>query len=444
MNYMNNIASFKNGQIMDTIANKNLSGRTILKEGKVVDPKNNIENIKDIGIIGDTIVEISDKIKPEKGDIIINCSNLLVVPGLIDMHLHLHDLFEITTNPIFRGVADGITMGLSPGGGNTLMAPGLIGAEVDRGLPMNVGVYLGASNVLSTMATTEELISFFKGELDAHTAFTKISRDSFTNTTGQLCVGIKEHASHFLLSDEDLESIFDICTNAKLMFMSHTQDPHRAEHLVSLGVGRQIHLGHADFSGCGTHGDPLESIQNILSLIKRPGVTAEFVTTILRPGRGSRESMYIPKRSQQLSLDAVHNGDVKILVSDGSNDATLKGGGDTRDNIPCLIELANEGILSLKDSIATMTWNVAKHFGDVTGQSYWYEKIGHLGVGALANITCIDELDKLATYTIVNGKIAGFENRAIRRAYDAGRLVTSYGLIKNTGIGDIPMFKYFD
>lgn len=64
----------------------------------------------DIAIIGDTIVEVADEIKPEKGDIIIDCSNLPVVPGLIDMHLHLHDLFEVTTDPIFRGVADGVTI----------------------------------------------------------------------------------------------------------------------------------------------------------------------------------------------------------------------------------------------------------------------------------------------------------------------------------------------
>lgn len=443
MEYMDNItATFRNGKLIDTIGNKILSGRTILKQGKVVDPKNDIEGIKDIAIIGDEIVEVADNIKEEKGDILIDCSNLLVVPGLIDMHLHLHDLFEVTSDPIFRGVADGITMGLSPGAGNTFIAPGLMAAEVDRGLPMNVGVYIGASNVLSTMATTDELVKFFKGELDPEIASTKMTRNAFSNTTGTLCVGIKDHMGHFLLSDEDLESIYTICTEAKMMFMSHTQDPNRAEHVVSLGKGRQVHLGHADFSGCGTHGDPVESIQAILELMKKPGVTAEFVTTQLRPGRGSRECMYVPKKAHQISLDAVHNGDVKILISDGSNDATLKGAGDTRDDIPCLLELVEQEVLSLKDSIATMTWNVAELFGEVTGRSFWHEKIGHLGVGALANITCIDELDKLATYTIVNGKIAGFENRAVRRAFDAGSLVTSYGMIKNSGIGDLPMFTY--
>ena len=57
------------------------------------------------------------------------------------MHLHLGDLFEVSTDPMYGAVANGVTMGLSPGAGNTFMAPALLGAEVDRGLPVNIGVY---------------------------------------------------------------------------------------------------------------------------------------------------------------------------------------------------------------------------------------------------------------------------------------------------------------
>ena len=46
-------------------------------------------------------------------------------------------------------------MGLSPGAGNTFMAPALVGAEVDRGLPINIGLYQGAGSVLSTMLSVE-------------------------------------------------------------------------------------------------------------------------------------------------------------------------------------------------------------------------------------------------------------------------------------------------
>ena len=106
---------------------------------------------------------------------VINCEGLLVTPGIVDMHLHLGDLFEVGTDPMYGAVANGVTMGLSPGAGNTFMAPALLGAEVDRGLPVNIGVYQGAASVLSTMLSVEELIKLYKGELDEETASSRMT-----------------------------------------------------------------------------------------------------------------------------------------------------------------------------------------------------------------------------------------------------------------------------
>ena len=436
------LASVKNGSMKDTVGEIAKSGRIILKQGKVIDPKNNLQDVKDIAIQGDSIIEVSDNIKEENGDIVINCEGLLVVPGLIDMHLHLGDLFEVSTNPIMCAVEDGVTMGLSPGAGNTFMAPALLGAEIDHGLPINIGVYLGAVNVLGTMLSTEEIIKLFKGELDAETASSKMTRNAITNTTAALTIGIKDHMGHFIMSDENIEKIFEITSKAKLMYMSHTQDPAHAERLVSLSKGRRLHLAHATAAGCGTHMDAVEGMRRVIDLCNNKNVSAEFVTTMLRSGRGSREGLQIPKAAQQLAYDALESGKVNILISDGQNEATMKGFGDTRDNIPAILELAEMGIWSLSDSIASMTYNPAKLIGETTENPWWTEKVGNLGVGALANITIIDEEDKLATYTIVNGKIVAFENRIVRRNQGAGGWISKFGMVKRTGVGDLAMFQY--
>lgn len=436
------LASVKNGSMKDTVGEIAKSGRIILKQGKVIDPKNNLQDVKDIAIQGDSIIEVADNIKEENGDIVINCEGLLVVPGLIDMHLHLGDLFEVSTNPIMCAVEDGVTMGLSPGAGNTFMAPALLGAEIDHGLPINIGVYLGAVNVLGTMLSTEEIIKLFKGELDAETASSKMTRNAITNTTAALTIGIKDHMGHFIMSDENIEKIFEITSKAKLMYMSHTQDPAHAERLVSLSKGRRLHLAHATAAGCGTHMDAVEGMRRVIDLCNNKNVSAEFVTTMLRSGRGSREGLQIPKAAQQLAYDALESGKVNILISDGQNEATMKGFGDTRDNIPAILELAEMGIWSLSDSIASMTYNPAKLIGETTENPWWTEKVGNLGVGALANITIIDEEDKLATYTIVNGKIVAFENRIVRRNQGAGGWISKFGMVKRTGVGDLAMFQY--
>lgn len=435
------LATVKNGVMKDTVGEVKTSGRLILKGGRIVDPKNQIDGQMDLMTDNGVICQVGGDIRPEKGDRVIDCEGLIVMPGLMDMHLHLGDLFEVSTNPIYCAAEDGVTMGLSPGAGNTFMAPALLGAEVDHGLPINLGVYLGAANVLGTRMSVEELIRMFRGEMDAETLSEKMTRNGITNTTAALTVGIKDHMGHFIMSDENIEKIYEITSEANLIYMSHTQDPAHAERIVSLSKGRPLHLAHATAAGCGTHMDAAEGMKRVLDLVDGDHITAEFVTTMLREGRGSREGLKLPAASQKLAYDALHSGKVKILISDGQNQATMKGFGDTRDNIPAVLELADAGVLTLSQSVAAMTCNTAELIGKRTANSWWTEKTGHLGTGALANITVVDKADKLATYTIVNGEIVSFENRTVRRNCGAGGWVSKFGMVRKTGVGELTMFS---
>lgn len=435
------IASVVNNKLSDP--SKDLGkGRTILKNGLLIDPKNEINQVMDIAILGDEIVEVGQDIYVEKGDKVIDCEGLLVVPGLIDAHLHLGDLFEVSTNPIYGAVADGVTTALSPGAGNTFMAPALLGAEIDRGLPLNIGLYQGAASILSTMLTVEELIQLYKGELEEDIAATRMTRNGFTNTTAALVMGIKDHMGHFIMSDENIDKIFEITSKANMIYMTHTQDPAHVERLAELSKGRHLYLGHTTAAGCGSHADAVEGMKRVVELCRKDNITGEFVTTMLRKGGGSREGIIMPEKSQQVAYEALENGIVDILISDGQNDATMKGFGDTRDNIPALLELAEMGILSLSDSIATMTANPARYIGERTANSWWTEKTGHLGKGALANVTVINENTKSLAYTLVNGEIVAFENRAVRRGSGAGGYVSKFGMVRTTGVGDATMFSY--
>lgn len=436
------LATVKNNVMKDTIGDIPVTERILLKGGYVIDPKNGVSAEKDVLLGNGVVLEVADDIAGEKGDRVINCEGLLVVPGLVDMHLHLGDLFEVTTNPIFCAAEDGVTLGLSPGAGNTFMAPSLLGAEVDHGVPINLGLYLGAANVLGTRMTVDELIAMFKGEIDSDILSDKMTRNGITNTTAALTVGIKDHMGHFIMSDENIDKIFEITSKANLIYMSHTQDPAHAERLVGLSKGRPIHLAHATAAGCGTHTGAAEGMQRVIDLVDGDVVTAEFVTTMLRDGKGSREGLQLPADSQKLAYDALASGKVKVLISDGQNQATMKGFGDTRDNIPAIIELADKGVLSLEESVATMTKNPAELIAKRTANPWWSEKIGNLGVGALANVTIIDKADKLATYTIVNGEIVSFENRAFRRGLGAGGWVSKFGMVRKTGVGELAMFSY--
>ena len=66
---------------------------TVIKGGRVIDP-GNLDDILDIVIKGGKIVEIKQNALSgyeNKESKVIDASGKIVVPGLIDMHVHLRD-----------------------------------------------------------------------------------------------------------------------------------------------------------------------------------------------------------------------------------------------------------------------------------------------------------------------------------------------------------------
>ena len=63
---------------------------TLLKNGRIIDYKTNIDDYFDILIENAVIKEIAKKIDIE-ADEIIDCTNLFIIPGMIDIHCHLRE-----------------------------------------------------------------------------------------------------------------------------------------------------------------------------------------------------------------------------------------------------------------------------------------------------------------------------------------------------------------
>jgi dihydroorotase len=436
------LARVRQGRLHEPSESLEPSGRTVLKGGRVIDPANDVDAEGDLALRGSYVVEVGDNITPERGDRVYDVRGLQVWPGLIDMHLHLGDLFEISSSPIFESVADGVTVALSPGASNTFMAPSLLGAEVDRGVPVNIGVYLGGLNVMGSQLSVDELVTLFRGELQEEVAYEKMTRNPITYATAPLTVGLKDHMGHFIASDEVLDGLFEVSSRAGLIFMSHAQDPAHSERLVELSNRRPLHLTHCTAAGSGSHGDAKESMQRIVELLRQPHVSGDLMTGHLRLGLGNRDGILIDKVAQQVAYEALADGTVEVLISDGQCDATMKGFGDTRDNIPAILELSEQGVLTLPKAVATMTSNVAALIARVTHEDWWTRELGHLGTQARANVTVVDPLDKLPTFTFVNGTMAAMENRPVREANGSGGWVTKFGILERTGVGDFAAFSY--
>ncbi|MDY0212698.1 MAG: dihydroorotase [Desulfuromonadaceae bacterium] len=65
--------------------------KTIIKNGRVIDPAQNIDAILDVVINAGRIESIAAQVKPADDDKVIDATGLLVTPGLVDIHVHLRD-----------------------------------------------------------------------------------------------------------------------------------------------------------------------------------------------------------------------------------------------------------------------------------------------------------------------------------------------------------------
>lgn len=77
--------------------------KTLLKQGRVFDPAQKLDGKKDILIENGVIKRIADKIEDKGLDQVLDCSGLLVTPGLIDLHVHLREPGHEERETIYTG-----------------------------------------------------------------------------------------------------------------------------------------------------------------------------------------------------------------------------------------------------------------------------------------------------------------------------------------------------
>ena len=63
---------------------------TLLKGGHLIDPKNNLDASMDVGITAGKIAAIDSDIPAEQANQVIDCACLYITPGLVDIHTHMY------------------------------------------------------------------------------------------------------------------------------------------------------------------------------------------------------------------------------------------------------------------------------------------------------------------------------------------------------------------
>ncbi|MCZ6633410.1 MAG: amidohydrolase/deacetylase family metallohydrolase, partial [bacterium] len=97
----------------------------LIKNGTLIDPAQGVHTPQDIAISGDRIAAVADEIVEEDAETVLDATDKLVTPGLIDLHVHVYwGVAHLGIEPDPHCVARGVTTVFDAGSAGADTFPG--------------------------------------------------------------------------------------------------------------------------------------------------------------------------------------------------------------------------------------------------------------------------------------------------------------------------------
>lgn len=413
------------------MTNINKEKPLLIKNGHVIDPASNINKKMDILIKGDKIVTMSEEINspfPEigggKGYELIDARGRIISPGLIDCHVHLREPgFE------YKETIESGTRAAAKGGFTTVICEPNTKPPIDTPEMVDRLMKIGRSKAVVKLYTKVCMTHGSSGER-------VVDIETLSNKKG--VVALSDDGNP-IINDDITREVFSSARKAGLTASPHCEDspqslsnysprfsnpPYTNEpNYISRDIscaeetGVQLHISHVSLK---------ESIEIIKRAKKRnlAKITCEATPhhLLLHKDFISHDGMPIivnpPLRSKEDTeaiIEGLMDGTIDVIASDHAPHALedKKEGAfgviglETTLGL-VLSKIVKQGILSLKDAIAKLSFNPASIFG-ISG--------GRLSVGMPADITIIDTGDE---WTV---DVKRFESRSENCPFHDWRLI---------------------
>ncbi len=382
----------------------------LIKNGKIIDPKNNVEGIYDLLIEDNKVKEIAKNIDIDNVEV-IDAKDCLVVPGLIDLHVHLREpggnYKETVETGSKSAVAGGVTTvccmpNTSPAIDSALLVEYIIlKAEkeaVANILPIGCITKKMNGNELAPIGSMKEkgacaISEDGKSVLDSQMMKTGLTyakmfdmpvfvhcEDLSLKKDGQINEGDKSTELGLSGISNDVE---DIITARDIM--------------LAKTVEAQLHICHISTKGSVKL---LEDAKKEVNYITGEVTPHHFTLTDDDiEGYDANYKMSPPLRSSedvQAILDALKNDVIDVIATDHAP--------HHKDEKECEFELAMNGIVGLETLVPLTITELVKK-GVITEKQF-VEKTslnpakilkidkGHLGIGSIADIAIINPNEK--------------------------------------------------
>jgi dihydroorotase len=389
-------------------------GSVLLKNGRIIDPINGRQEKADLLIEQGKIVALQKRGKPKPPDIqVVDCQNKFVVPGLVDMHVHLREPGEEYKETIHSGAraaaAGGFTAVACMPNTKPVNDSGSVTKFIlEKAQDAAVRVYpVGA---ISKGSRGEHLAEF--GEMQEAGAVA-VSDDGRPVTNSQLMRRALEYASNFNMP---------VISHAEDLGLAGNGAMNEGAFATKLGLkpipgSAEEVMIYRDISLAGLTGQPIHiahvSTRESVDLIRRAKERSIPVTAETAPhyftltekavaGYNTNAKMNPPLRSAadvaairaglaDGTIDAIATDHAphSILEKDLEFDLAANGIIGLETAVPLTLALVRKGIIDLNKMIELLSVNPARILGRASGS---------LGPRAVADITVIDP-DQVFFYT---------------------------------------------
>jgi dihydroorotase len=370
----------------------------LIKNGHVIDPKNQVDAIKDVAIANGKIAKLAGNISAAEAKKVIDATGLFVVPGLIDMHTHV---FVGTKAGSF---ADGV-YSVSPddfsfrSGVTTVVDAGTSGWRnfskfkeqvIDQSQTRILAFLNIAANGLSGKPEQEDIKSM---NVDSAVQVKQQYKD--------IIVGIK--IGHYEGNDwtpfnRALEAATK--TNTPLFVECHLPQYSLQDQLNKMRAGDIITHSYEEIKERMPVADSLGKIKPFVLDAQKRGVLFD----VGHGGAGFWFSQAVPAFQQGLAPNTFGTDLHRFSMNAGMKSI-----------LNVMSKYLNMG-MPLNDAIARATWNAAK--------AVKHEELGNLDEGAVADISLLNLLTGNFGFTDAGGnRMAGNKKLEAELTIRAGKIV---------------------
>lgn len=439
------------------------NGDVLIRGGQVIDPANGINGKRDVSVRHGRVETVGENLAPGPSDTVIDATGCLVIPGLVDTHVHLSQPFGGPQGHRMLARA-GVTCALDMAGEPDALIDGIksdgVGITVGFVYPIVPGGSVADRN------PGRAVLERIRDHALKHGA-----------------LGVKMLGGHYPLSVEATALTIRLAADAKCWCAVHCgtletgSDITGLEELIELAEGLPVHVAHVNSYCRGQHtGNPLEeATRAIVALSGAPNARSEsYLATI--NGANAKQANGVPisnvvktclklggfSATETGMRDAIHSGwaqiqgirngeTVLLSQTDGMEEYILKqtdvgvsfpvnppgsaigialarkddqfvvtalstdGGAIPRNTtIEQGLALVDFGALTLDDFVRKACLNAARMFG--------LDRKGHFSAGADADIAVVDPANRKPTWVLANGQVIVKEGDVVGRG---GRVATT-------------------